>query len=306
MLFHQATSRLRFDHLALLLVPALMVLISGCQSFSDAQRISKMDDLTAKLRAALLDKPDLPTVKTTFDEMLKLQPEWSTYRNNADLISLSGYKQELDGRPQFAKECYNLSQRYIKEGMAKYPTISDSEKARGFKIVGRNNGYLRNLPAMVEAFENSRKLNPDDWDMLNSYAFLLAEYKHRPDYAAEIMRRAYPLSTNNASVEDTLGWALHAAGKNAEAIDHLESALERLPTDDYGLVSYHLGSAYLAGGRYPEAVTALEKSIAKLEQAIDAHKRKGLPDAGAAIANVRKTQERLREMIAQAKRSPAN
>ncbi|MGB1126243.1 MAG: tetratricopeptide repeat protein [Phycisphaeraceae bacterium] len=101
--------------------------------------------------------------------------------------------------------------------------------------------------------------------LLNNMAYLLADQlqgytKEAVDYA----KQAVELMTDNdppmqiALIEDTLGWAYHKAGNNAEAIRVLKGSVARLPLAANQL---HLGQVYLAEGDKDSALPVLQKAM---------------------------------------------
>jgi len=72
-----------------------------------------------------------------------------------------------------------------------------------------------------------------------------------PQVAVEFAAEALGLQPDNPDIHDTYGWALHHAGRSAEALPHLERAYAEKP--DMFCIHYHLGQVFLALGRPEEA-----------------------------------------------------
>jgi tetratricopeptide (TPR) repeat protein len=70
---------------------------------------------------------------------------------------------------------------------------------------------------------------------------------------------ALAMRPENADFLDTYGWALHHAGRSAEAISYLERAYQTKP--QMFCIHYHLGLAYLATGRSDLAVSHLRQQL---------------------------------------------
>lgn len=85
-------------------------------------------------------------------------------------------------------------------------------------------------------------------------AAVLAETE-RPDDALLALREAERLAPDSADVQRELGLLLQQRGDLNAAIQAFERALAHCPQDPPML--YHLGSAYLAVGLYPNAADAL-------------------------------------------------
>ena len=112
---------------------------------------------------------------------------------------------------------------------------------------GFNKGYLEaeSYSLMAEAYyRNGQKdkawrafdrylaLHPDDWGMLNNYAYYLAEEGLRLEEAEAMSRRTIEAEPKNASSLDTYGWILHLLGRDAEALPYLQRAVEADPKSD--------------------------------------------------------------------------
>ena len=78
-------------------------------------------------------------------------------------------------------------------------------------------------------------------------------------YAAQ----ALALTPDDPDVHDTYGWALHNAGRSAEALPHLERALRDKP--DMFCIHYHLGEVFLALGQTERAVEHLRQQVDRID-----------------------------------------
>lgn len=81
------------------------------------------------------------------------------------------------------------------------------------------------------AYDRYLELRPDDWGMLNNYAYELALEGLRLDEALEMSRRTIEAQPQNANNLDTYGWILHLMGRDSEALPYLERALRLEPTN---------------------------------------------------------------------------
>jgi tetratricopeptide (TPR) repeat protein len=116
-------------------------------------------------------------------------------------------------------------------------------------IEADKNGQL--VLALAE-FEKATKLDPT---LAAAFLDLGEVYIEQRAYASAVapLKRALALSPNIEGGHQLLGYALLAQGYAVEAIPHLE----KTKADDA------LGIALLEAGRLPEAVTALQKALAK-------------------------------------------
>ncbi len=87
--------------------------------------------------------------------------------------------------------------------------------------------------------------NEDSAGILNNLSNLLAEDPGRRAEALKLAKRAHEQAPDSGAIQDTLGWALHLNGNNAEAAIWLQSAVEKNPADGnvlcrLGIVNSHL------------------------------------------------------------------
>jgi len=76
-------------------------------------------------------------------------------------------------------------------------------------------------------------------------------------------RTALDMQPENADVLDTYGWALHHAGRSAEALDYLQQAFAKKPT--MFCIHYHLGEVYLALAQPEKADAHFRQQLALRE-----------------------------------------
>ncbi|MFW5683168.1 MAG: tetratricopeptide repeat protein, partial [Phycisphaeraceae bacterium] len=110
----------------------------------------------------------------------------------------------------------------------------------------------------AERYEQYLEQRPNDSQVLNNYAFLLASDLGDPERALPLAERAVNVAGPNATVLDTLGWIQHLLGRHEQAIATLRRStnVEALPANHY-----HLGRALTADGRQAEAREAYERAI---------------------------------------------
>jgi Flp pilus assembly protein TadD len=130
-------------------------------------------------------------------------------------------------------------------------------------------------------------LEPDHAEAMNFIGYVLADQNVHLDEAERQVRGALGLEPRAAHMHDSLGWVLHRRGDHAGAVAALEEAL-RLSGPDPTVLE-HLGDAYRALGRTPEAVGAWRRALAEPgdgDPADEARRRSGLErklrDVGAA------------------------
>ena len=87
--------------------------------------------------------------------------------------------------------------------------------------------------------------------VLNYIGYTWMLNRHNPIKALEFIVEAYNQAPNDASVNDSLGFALYNLGYYEEALPYLENAAEMYPSS--AVISSHLGDAYWYAKRFNEA-----------------------------------------------------
>ena len=132
--------------------------------------------------------------------------------------------------------------------------------------------------------ETAMKLEPDNPLLLNFLGYGKLERGEDLDMAEAMIRKASALRPNDASITDSLGWALFKRGRLPEAITTLTRAAAGDPSQSE--IHEHLGDALFTSGRRIEArfswqaalITAQDKAKTRLENKLEA----GLTPATAA------------------------
>lgn len=83
-----------------------------------------------------------------------------------------------------------------------------------------------------KAFDKYLSLRPDDMAMLNNYAYYLGEQGLRLEQALQMSRRTIEAEPDNANSLDTYAWLLHLLGRDAEALPHMQRAVQLDPSSD--------------------------------------------------------------------------
>lgn len=131
----------------------------------------------------------------------------------------------------------------------------------GLSVAGNNEGLksgiyaqlgeaYHNLRKFVEsdqAFENTLKLNPNDANTLNNYAYYLSLRNEKLKRAKEMSMKSNTLVPNNGSYQDTYGWILYQLKDFEGAKEWLLKAIKNggsssaTVLEHYGDVLYQLG-----------------------------------------------------------------
>ena len=123
-------------------------------------------------------------------------------------------------------------------------------------------------PESRQALETAMTLAPSEPLLLNFLGYAKLERGEDLDAAEAMIRKASELDPDNASITDSLGWAVYKRGRLAEAIDILTRAAKGDPTQ--AEIHEHLGDAlYKAGNRF-EARYAWQAALATAEDEVAA------------------------------------
>ncbi|MDP9086333.1 MAG: hypothetical protein M3N02_06165 [Pseudomonadota bacterium] len=125
------------------------------------------------------------------------------------------------------------------------------------------------------AIEKGLKLAPDNPLLLNFLGYARLTHGEDIDSAEAMIRKASMLRPADASITDSLGWALYKRGKLQEAISTLQKAAAGDPAQSE--IGEHLGDALYTAGRRYEArfawraalVTADAKPAARIQAKIE-------------------------------------
>jgi tetratricopeptide (TPR) repeat protein len=140
--------------------------------------------------------------------------------------------------------------------------------ARANELKPGDRGAMFNLASVHEKqgrFEDAERLLaelyalvPDDAAVCNFYGYLLAEMGKDLERAETLVRKALAKEPANGYFLDSLGWVYYRRGEYGHAAGELERAV-RIIADD-PVILEHLGDAYAALSRFPEALAAYRHS----------------------------------------------
>ena len=107
-------------------------------------------------------------------------------------------------------------------------------------------------------------LAPNEPLILNFLGYAKLEHGEDLDVAEALIRKASELAPDDASITDSLGWALYKRGRLEEAITVLQKAAIGDPAQ--AEIQEHLGDALYAAGRRFEARFAWAAALATADQ----------------------------------------
>jgi len=114
-----------------------------------------------------------------------------------------------------------------------------------------------NRGAALENFRKALETSPENPQVLNNFAYLLAEQANKPAEAQKYAEQAVAKSPDNPEFADTLGWILYRNGFYSLALNHLERAVSKGKNP---VAKYHLAMAYAKTGDMQRGRLALEQA----------------------------------------------
>lgn len=146
-------------------------------------------------------------------------------------------------------------------------------KFQAHALKSRAHYRLRDVDASIASAEEALKNNPNDLEMNNNLAYMLANDKLDAQKALPFAERAANLAPRASSVLDTLGWVYYKLGRYKEAADILNRAVLTATSDkpDEALVAHvHYGRTQLKLGDRNAAREALDKANSLARQSPEA------------------------------------
>ncbi|HLO42201.1 MAG TPA: tetratricopeptide repeat protein [Phycisphaerales bacterium] len=145
---------------------------------------------------------------------------------------------------------------------------NDTIRVLAHRLVGSSWLAKGDHQKAADAWTLGLKAFPEDWEMNNNLAYVLAKHLNKVQEAIPYGEQAVKSNATSADAQDTLGWIYLQAGKLDEAKTHLDLAinlagatLTRIP------VMIHLGNYYAARNDF-EAARKVVKDVDALFEAV--------------------------------------
>jgi Flp pilus assembly protein TadD len=203
---------------------------------------SPNDVLLVMLSAmAYTEVRDLPKAETAYRKVLALDPNNFDAYGRLGAIYLAEHRLD-DARKSFEEQASHESNPVAAETM--------------LGII------LTNQAKPAEArthFARALAINPRAGVAANNLAWDYATNGGNLDAALQLAQTAKAAMPNNASVTDTLGWIYYKKGLDGLAVTALREAAQQSPSDPG--IHYHLGLAYLRGGKNADARATLQQVL---------------------------------------------
>lgn len=112
----------------------------------------------------------------------------------------------------------------------------------------------------IKLYENLLKTNPKAEPAINNLAALLLDFRTDKPSMVRALELAKTLAAaENPAVLDTLGWAHYRNGQYPEAVSVLERVVAK--ADQFPIFHYHLGMAYIGAGNTVGAKQELKRAV---------------------------------------------
>ncbi|MBE7184862.1 MAG: tetratricopeptide repeat protein [Methylobacterium mesophilicum] len=110
---------------------------------------------------------------------------------------------------------------------------------------------LKEWPKAEPNFFKALELNPDQPQVLNYLGYSWVDMNMNLDRGLDMIRKAVELRPSDGYIVDSLGWAYYRLGRYPEAVTELERSVSLKPDDP--VLNDHLGDGYWRVGRKLEA-----------------------------------------------------
>ncbi len=131
-------------------------------------------------------------------------------------------------------------------------TEDEEIRTQILSTLGDSYNALKRFKESDQAYDKALEMNPDNYYVLNNYAYYLSVRGENLDKAEKMSKRSVQLDPNNSASEDTYAWVLFKLKKYPEARTWIERALRNgaannsTQVEHYGDILYLLGEKDLA------------------------------------------------------------
>jgi len=234
----------------------------------------------------------LKTAVTYFQQAIDKDPSYAlAYAGLADCYAIFGAYSILQPRDAYARA----------KAAAVAAVAFDEDLAEGYTSLGFIHAYFDwNWAEGARNFQRAIKLNPGYWVTPYWYSMVLNSMS-RHEEAERQIEHALELEPHSPSI-------MFAAAVNSTCADRYGEAIERclkgLEYEDYPLLRFWLGVAYLMTGRQEDAIRELEKTAAMFSRT--SMSLGALGHAYAVSGNREGASAILRELLERYEREPVD
>lgn len=132
------------------------------------------------------------------------------------------------------------------------PNVNTARQSASIRFLrGSALQELGRIEAAEAELWTALQMAPEDPTLLNHLGYFWVDSGRRVDQGAEMIARAFAANPRDANVQDSLGWAQYRQGDYETAVETLEQAVAKQPSNPE--INDHLGDAYWQAGRRREA-----------------------------------------------------
>ncbi|MHC4221463.1 MAG: tetratricopeptide repeat protein, partial [Planctomycetota bacterium] len=139
-----------------------------------------------------------------------------------------------------------------------------AKKAMVLQAVYNKTADKKYLNSAITLYESLLEKMPNNSNVLNNLAYMMAEADIRLEKALEYAERAYKATPNNANFMDTYSYALYKNQQYEKAAEFLQAAMqiyERNKISAEPVVYEHLGQIYEKLGEQNKAIVAYKQAL---------------------------------------------
>ncbi len=173
---------------------------------------------------------------------------------------LEGNKEDLEIY-HYILQIYQREKRFkeAEEKLHEARTYFEHEKSFYF-LLGALQERRKEYDKAAETFRKVIALDPKHASALNYLGYMWADLGVNLNEALDLIKQAVALDPNNGAYLDSLGWVYFKLDRIEEAEVYLVSALERVRRDP--TLHDHMGDLYYRKGKYRQARSAWQRSVA--------------------------------------------
>ena len=135
---------------------------------------------------------------------------------------------------------------------------SQGENATAWLWIGNLEYAKGNREVALESFQKAVQTDPGNAQALNNLAYLLADFRNRPDEALKYAEKAQQIAPDNAQYADTMGWILYQKGLYSSAVQQLQRTDSQ---NGAAIWKYHLAMAYAKTGDIERGKAVLDAAL---------------------------------------------
>jgi tetratricopeptide (TPR) repeat protein len=215
------------------------------------------EDLVSNILERMYTMLGAEEVLTYCKERLKTNPD--SLATNMAMYNLKVMNGEYNNAVDYVDKCLQIIGPNSPDRVAYIV-----KKAEVFTLAYSKTSDNNYLKKAITEYESLLDKMPNNPDILNNLAYMLAEENVRLAEALEYAKRAYEARPNAAGVLDTYSYLLYKNGRLSEAAEFLQSALQQYEQDRISAPSEvyeHLGTIKEGLGSVDEALAAYKQAL---------------------------------------------